>query len=218
MLFEAARFNMIHQQIRPYEVLDDRVLARIAEVPRERFVPPGDEPLAFVDMMVPLGRGEYMLQPKLEARLLQVLAVRPSDRILEVGTGSGYLTALLAGLGTHVFSVEILPEFKLQAEQRLRDAGIVNVTLDVGDGARGWARHGPYDAIVLTGSVASIEPAFIESLTDGGRLVAIVGTGPVMELKRVERLAGAVGVRETSVVDAYAPPLRNSAPPECFVF
>lgn len=218
MHFETARFNMIHQQIRPYDVLDDRVLARIAEVPRERFVPPGDEALAFVDMCLPIGRGEVMLPPKLEARLLQVLAVRSSDRILEIGTGSGYMTALLAGLGAHVFSVELVPEFKRQAEQRLQACGIQNVTLEVGDGAHGWARHAPYDAIVLTGSVAVLDPAFAESLAEGGRLVAIVGTGPTMEMRRIERLAGGMGIRETSVVDVHAPALRNSALPERFVF
>lgn len=218
MNFEAARFNMIYQQIRPYDVLDDRVLERIGQVPREDFVPSEHRTLAFVDTQIPLGRGEFMLSPKLEARMLQELDLKPTDRVLEIGTGSAYFTALLAGLCAYVYTVEIVPEFKMQAEGRLAAHGIRNVTLDLGDGAQGWPRHGLYDAIVLTGSVPVLAAQFLASLAPGGRLVAIVGRAPAMELKRFDRLEGGLGVRETSVIETACPPLRNAEPPEQFVF
>lgn len=218
MNFETARFNMIQQQIRPYDVLDERVLEAIARLRREEFVPAAYRPLAFADMELPLGRGEVMLPPKLEARLLQELDLGPEDRVLEVGTGSGYFTALLATLAGRVDSVEIIPEFKCAAAARLKALGFQHVLCEVGDGAHGWARHAPYDAIVLTGSVPAIASAFRESLAPGGRLVAVVGQAPVMELRRIERLADDLGWRERSVVETLCPPLRHAEPPAQFVF
>src|SRR3990172_12113935 len=164
---ERARFNMVEQQIRPWEVLDQQVLDLLFTVRREEFVPAQYRNLAFVDMEIPLGHGETMLAPRIEARMLQELAVRPGDRILEVGTGSGYMTALLAKRGGHVTSVEIIPEFSAQAAARLAAHGITNVTLEIGDDARGWDRHAPYDAIVLTGSVPVLADAFQRSLNPG---------------------------------------------------
>jgi protein-L-isoaspartate(D-aspartate) O-methyltransferase len=214
---ERARFNMIEQQIRPWDVLDQRVLDLLFKVAREKFVPPQYRSLAFVDMEIPIGRGATMLQPKMEARMLQELAVRPSDSILEVGTGSGYMTALLASLGRQVHSVDIVPEFTQAAAPRLSNHGISNVTLETGDAASGWARHAPYDAIVLTGSVPILHDAFQKSLNTGGRLLAIVGEAPVMEARLVTCVAPgaycAVGLFETCIAA-----LRNAPQPERFVF
>ncbi len=214
---ERARFNMVEQQIRPWEVLDQEVLDLLFAVRREEFVPAQYRSLAFVDMEIPLGHGETMLAPRLEARMLQELAVRPGDRILEVGTGSGYMTALLAKRGAHVTSVEIIPEFSAQAAARLDAHGITNVTLEVGDAARGWDRHAPYDVIVLTGSVPVLADAFRRSLNPGGRLLAVVGEAPVMEARLIvcadSGACNALGLFETCI-----PALRNAPQPERFVF
>jgi protein-L-isoaspartate(D-aspartate) O-methyltransferase len=158
-----------------------------------------------------------MLTPKLEARMLQELAIKPTDRILEVGTGSGYMTALLAKRGAHVTSVEIIPEFSAQAAARLAAHGITNITLETGDAARGWSRHAPYDVIVLTGSVPVLADAFEQSLNPGGRLLAVIGEAPVMEARLITCATGgacnALGLFETCI-----PALRNAPQPERFVF
>jgi len=217
MDFERARFNMVEQQIRPWEVLDQRVLDLLLRVRREDYVPEAYRTLAFADMEIPLGHGEKMLQPKLEARLLQELALKETDRILEVGTGSGYMTALLASLGGHVYSIEIISEFSASAAARLKAHAIENVTLEVGDAARGWDRHSPYDAILLTGSVPILPEAFQKSLKPGGRLMAVVGEAPVMEAQLVTCVSAgiynSVGLFETCVA-----PLRNALQPKRFVF
>ena len=214
---ERARFNMVEQQIRTWEVLDPRVLDLLHHVRREDYVPPEHRALAFADMELPIGHGEKMLSPKMEARMLQELALRPGDSILEVGTGTGYMTALLASLGAHVCSVDIVPELTRAAGPRLAAHGISNVTLDTGDAARGWDRHGPYDAIVLTGSVPVLPEAFPKSLKPGGRLIAVVGEPPVMEARLLTCVtAGAcntVGLFETCIA-----PLRNAPRPGKFVF
>ena len=164
MDFEKARFNMVEQQIRPWEVLDQQVLDLLFRLQREDFVPEQYRSLAFADMEIPLGHDEKMLPPKLEARMLQELAIKSTDRILEVGTGSGYMTALLASFGNHVYSVDIIPEFTRSAAARLAAHGVGNVTLEIGDAARGWDKHAPYDVIVLTGSVPVLPEAFQKSL------------------------------------------------------
>jgi protein-L-isoaspartate(D-aspartate) O-methyltransferase len=217
MNFEQARFNMVEQQIRTWEVLDQRVLDLLARIRREDYVPPQYRALAFADMEIPLGHGEKMLAPKLEARMLQELFLRPGDRILEVGTGSGYMTALLASLGGHVYSVDIIPEFMKGAGARLAAHGIDNVTLEAGDAARGWDRHAPYDAIVLTGSVPVLPDAFPASLQPGGRLIAVVGEPPVMEARLVT-CAGAGAYGSTGLFETCIAPLRNALQPERFVF
>jgi protein-L-isoaspartate(D-aspartate) O-methyltransferase len=214
---ERARFNMVEQQIRTWEVLDPRVLDLLHRVRREDYVPAQHRALAFADLEIPIGHGEKMLAPKMEARMLQELALREGDRVLEVGTGTGYMTALLASLSRHVNSVDIIAEFTRSAADRLSASHIANVTLETGDAARGWDRHAPYDAIVLTGSVPVLADAFAKSLRPGGRLLAVVGEPPVMEAKLVTCVAAGayntVGLFETCIA-----PLKNAPRPERFVF
>ncbi len=214
---ERARLNMVENQIRPWEVFDERVLSVIRDTPREDFVPPAFRNLAYADIHIPLGKGEVMMTPKVEGRMLQALDVRPSDRVLEVGTGSGYVTALLAKLGRRVFSVEIHPEFKLAAERKLAACGLANIHLEVGDAARGWARHAPYDAIAVTGSLPILPEAFKESLAPGGRLFVILGEGPVMEATLITR-EGEEEWLEEGLFETWIPPLVNAPRPKRFAF
>ena len=193
MNVEQARFNMIEQQIRPWEVLDQGVLDLLAEVRREDFVPPAYRALAFVDMQVPLreqgARGQCMLEPKVEARLLQDLQVKPHEKVLEVGAGSGYMAALLGRLAQRVVTLEIVPELAAMATANLQRAGLRNVTVREADGARGLAGEAPFDVIVLSGSVAEVPQALLEQLKVGGRLIAIVGEEPVMRATLVTRVS-----------------------------
>jgi protein-L-isoaspartate(D-aspartate) O-methyltransferase len=217
MDWERARFNMIEQQIRPWEVLDQDVLDSLYVVRREEFVPEAHRALAFSDIQIPLGDGETMMHPRIEARLLQEIAVKPNDKVLEIGTGSGYLTALLAHRARHVVSVEINPRLKAFGESNLRAAGVKNVTLELGDGARGWAGQAPYDVIVLTGSTPLLPDAFLQQLNVGGRLFAIVGDPPVMSA----RLVTCVGEDSYNTIDIFETsiaPLKNALQPERFVF
>src|SRR5580765_42754 len=180
MNLEQARTNMVEQQIRTWEVLDQDVLDLLYVVPREEFVPPPHRALAFSDLQLPIGEGERMWEPKLEARVLQELDVRKADRVLEVGTGSGYLTALLAHRAAHVYSVELNAALAAFGRRNLEQHGSANVTLESGDAARGWERHAPYHVIVLTGSTPVLPRGFLEQLEVGGRLFAVVGDAPVM--------------------------------------
>src|SRR5436853_3489244 len=159
MDLEQARTNMVEQQIRTWEVLDQDVLDLLYVVPREEFVPPAHRALAFSDMQLPLGEGERMWEPKLEARVLQELDVHRTDRVLEVGTGSGYLTALLAHRAAHVYSVEVKPALAELGRRNLERHGAENITLEAGDAARGWSVHGPYEVIVPTGASPPPPPA-----------------------------------------------------------
>ena len=214
---ENARFNMVEQQIRPAEVLDQQVLDLLFRVHREEYVPAAYRSLAFADFEIPLGHGERMLSPKLEARILQELALEPADRVLEIGTGSGYMTALLASLAAHVYSVDIVAEFTAAAAAKLQAHSVSNVTLETGDAARGWDRHGPYNVIVLTGSLPLLPDTFRTSLQPGGRLFAVVGEHPIMEARLVTCLAR--GVYNTSnLFETCIAPLRNALQPERFVF
>ena len=209
---ERARFNMVEQQIRPWDVLDTRVLDLLHKVKREDFVPPAHKALAFADLEIPIGLGETMLSPKLEARMLQELAVSATDRILEIGTGSGYMTALLASQGAHVYSVDIVDAFVQLAGERLARYSLHNVTLETGDAARGWDNHGPYDVIVLTGSVPVLADAFQQSLTADGRLFVVVGQAPAMDARLITCAAtGAAGAYNTaSLFETCIPVLRNA--------
>jgi len=216
MNLEQARFNMIEQQIRTWEVLDPTVLDLLHQVPREEFVPGNYRGLAFADLEIPLGHGQSMLSPKLEARLLQALDLKPTDTVLEIGTGSGYMTALLAKLSQHVDSVEIIQEFSQSAAQRLAAHGIGNITLEIGDGARSWDDK-TYDAIVLTGSVPLYPADFQHQLKPGGRMLAIVGEAPAMEAVLVTRQASSAYSR-TTLFETCIPALVNAPQPERFSF
>ena len=180
---EHARFNMVEQQIRTWEVLDPDVLDLLYVVRREEFVPADKRNLAFSDLEIPLGESQRMMAPKVEARIVQELTIRKGDRVLEVGTGSGYLTALLAHRAMHVFSVEINPKLLAFGRRNLARHGAANVTTEQGDAARGWAAHAPYDVIVLTGSTPLLPTTFLDQLKPGGRMFAIVGDPPVMSAR-----------------------------------
>ncbi|HQU49310.1 MAG TPA: protein-L-isoaspartate O-methyltransferase [Casimicrobiaceae bacterium] len=213
---EQARFNMVEQQIRPWEVLDPVVLDLLFTVRREEFVPAAYRSLAFGDFEIPIGEGESMWTPKLEARALQELALRRGDAVLEIGTGSGYLTALAASLAGHVTSVEIHAPFSRDAAERLRRAGIDNVELAVGDGSRGFGT-GTYDAILLTGSTPILHDAFFRQLKPGGRLFAIVGDAPAMTAKLFRWSAPGACVA-TSLFETVVKPLVNAPEPARFAF
>lgn len=217
MDIETARFNMIEQQVRPWNVLDPVILNALHEVHREDYVPSSYRKLAFTDMHIPLEHGQVMMQPKQEARLLQELAIKPTDRVLEIGTGSGYVTALLAYLAGHVDTVDIFPDFLESAESKLSRNGVTNVAFHKGDGARGWESDQSYDAIFLTGSVAELPEQYKSLLAKGGRLAAIVGRDPVMEAVLVEHLAGEQ-YRTVSLFDTSLPPLVHGEAEPSFIF
>lgn len=217
MNLEETRSIMVVQQIRPWYVLDDSVLDMLYKIKREDFVPSENRSLAFVDMEIPLGYGQIMLAPKVEARILQELKITKSDKILEVGSGSGYMTALLAEKGNHVYSVEILPELKSLAEKNLKGYNIQNVTLEQGDAAQGWTKHAPYDVIALTGSTPVLPEVFKQSLNIGGRLFAIVGEDPVMEALLITR-TGLTEFTTRNLFETSIIPLMNAQQPEKFLF
>jgi protein-L-isoaspartate(D-aspartate) O-methyltransferase len=184
-----ARFNMIEQQIRPWEVLDPQVLELLSTVRREDFVPLAHKALAFVDMEIPLGAApnQVMLAPRVQARLLQDLAVQPSDKVLDVGTGSGFMAALLGQQAATVLSLEIDSGLAAQAQANLQKAGATNVTVRHADGSQGAAADGPFDVILLNGSVAEVPATFLQQLSVGGRLAAIVGQEPMMRATVITR-------------------------------
>ena len=217
MNLEQTRFNMVAQQIRTWNVLDDNVLDLLYKIKREEFVPAENRAMAFVDMEIPLGYGQVMLTPKMEARVLQELHVKKTDKILEVGSGSGYLTALLANQGTHVYSVEIIPELKTLAENNLKTHEITNATVELGDAACGWPKNEPYDVIVLTASTPVLPDAFQKSLNPGGRLFAIVGEDPVMEALLITCIAPGE-FTTTKLFETSTPPLINALQPTRFTF
>jgi protein-L-isoaspartate(D-aspartate) O-methyltransferase len=217
MNIEQARFNMVEQQIRPWEVLDPDVLELLFQVKREDFVPPEHRSIAFADLEVPLGHGESMMQPKIEARILQDLAVQPSETVYEVGTGSGYLTALLSRRARHVTSAEIHPDLKSRAERNLRAIGAANVTLLEGDSARAPLAESAFDVIVLTGSTPVLPQAFLDRLSPGGRLFAVLGDSPVMKAVIVRQpVAGSF--QHAELFETMLKPLVNAAQPARFRF
>ncbi|UCV18756.1 protein-L-isoaspartate O-methyltransferase family protein [Ferribacterium limneticum] len=185
MNIEQARFNMIEQQIRPWDVLDPQVLDLLFVVKREDFAPPAYRNLAFADMEIPLGNGQMMLAPKIEAKMLQELGLKKTDKVLEIGTGSGYMAALLAARAEHVVTVECRPALVDIAKQNLERAGVTNVTVELGDGANGWSQRGPYDAIVVSGALPAVPAALLKQLRVGGRLAVVVGEAPVMEAQLI---------------------------------
>lgn len=217
MNLEQARFNLVEQQIRPWGVLDLSILELLYKFHREEFVSVPYRSMAFVDMEIPLGQDQVMLTPKMEARILQELQIKKTDKILEVGSGSGYQAALLADKGAHVYSVEIDPELKTMAETNLRAHDISNVTVEQGDAAHGWSKHGPYDIIVLTASTPVLPEAFQKDLNPGGRMFAIVGEEPVMEAVLVTCVKPGVYTSVT-LFETCTPPLKNAQAQEKFVF
>ncbi len=213
---EQARFNMIEQQIRPCDVLDGRILELLKQVRREHFVPASQRALAFMDVEVPLGHGVKMWFPKEEARVVQELHLKYSDSVLEIGTGSGYLTALMAALAKSVTSVEIEPALSTFAHENLKAYAYDNITLVVGDAAQGWGSE-QYDAIVLTASTPVLPAAFQQQLKIGGRLFAVVGDAPTMQAKLITRIAADV-FTTTTIMETSTAPLQNALQPERFVF
>ncbi|MFA5596198.1 MAG: protein-L-isoaspartate O-methyltransferase [Pusillimonas sp.] len=214
---EQARFNMVEQQIRPWNVFDKTVLQALFDVPRERFVPQGMQALAFSDVELPLiinaiDSHETMLTPKLEARLAQELLLEPTDCVLEIGTGSGYQAALLARLAQQVTTVEIDSKIAAFATDNLQREHIGKVTIEIGDGHAGWGTA-EYDAILLTGSVPTIPDALKYQLCVGGRMVAIVGSLPIMTAWRITRTSAASFETE-SLFDTVIKPLRGTAQPQ----
>ena len=217
MNVEQARFNMVEQQIRTWEVLDPQVLDLLFQVKREEFVPPEHRNLAFADLEVPIGHGEAMMQPKVEARIVQELAVQPHEAVYEVGTGSGYLTALLARRARHVTSVEIHGDLKARAQSSLNGAGIANVTLLEGDGARAPLAESAFDVIVLTGSTPVLPQAFLDRLSLGGRIFAVLGDPPVMKAVVVRHPAQGA-FQHNELFETLLKPLVNAAQPPRFRF
>ena len=217
MNIEQARFNMIEQQIRPWEVLDPQVLDLLFVVKREDFVPSAYRNLAFADMEIPIGEGQVMLAPRIEARLLQDLGIKKTDKVLEVGTGSGYMAALLAARAEHVVTVECRPALADFARQNLAKAGIDNVTVETGCGAEGWVQCAPYDAIVVSGSVPAVPQALLRQLRVGGRLAVVVGEAPVMEAQLIT--CTAEGTYQTvNLFETVIPALDGISPKSAFSF
>src|SRR4051812_21514587 len=217
MNLEQARTNMVEQQIRTWEVLDQDVLDLLYVVPREDFVLPEYRHLAFADLELPIGANQKMWQPKLEARVVQELSVRKTDHVLEVGTGSGYLTALLSHRAGHVHTVEIDPKLHELGRKNLSRHGVDNVTLHLGDASHGWPKQAPYDVIVLTGSTPLLPQAFTDQLAPGGRLFAVVGEAPAMTARLVTCTApGAFATVE--LFETVIAPLANAEHPSRFRF
>ena len=210
-----ARFNMVEQQVRPWEVLDRDVLDLMERAPRDAFVPEEYRRLAYADTAVPIGDGEVMLPPRVEGRLLQALAVGPDDRVLEIGTGSGFLTYLLAQRAAHVTSVEIRPALAERARANLDAHGVGNATVEAGDGCRGLERGAPYDAIAVGGSLPVPEPALEAQLAIEGRLFVVVGSAPAMQAMVVRRAGDDEWVREV-LFETVLPPLAGPRAPRRF--
>jgi len=217
MNIEQARFNMIEQQIRPWNVLDQDVLDLLHIVKREQFVPAACAALAFADTEIPLGNGAQMLNPKIEARILQELQLKKHENVLEIGAGSGYMAALLAAKARQVTTVEINPALQAMAQQNLANANVTNVTVELGNGADGWSAGAPFDVIVISGALEVLPEIFKKQLKVGGRIAAVVGEAPVMECVIITRVAenafDTVKIFETNIK-----PLLSAPTPSHFAF
>lgn len=221
MDIEQARLNMIQQQIRPWEVLDPTVLELLSVVKRELFVPEAHKDLAFADVEIPLGTkgvaGQSMLAPKIEARMLQELSIKAKDKVLEIGAGSGYMAALLAARAEFVYTVDIDPELVELARKNLKEAGVANVSVDLGDAAQGWSLYAPYDVIVVSASTPVLPEAMLKQLKIGGRLIAVVGEAPAMQVQLVTR-SDEDAFTSVSVFETVVAPLVNATQRKKFVF
>jgi protein-L-isoaspartate(D-aspartate) O-methyltransferase len=217
MNIEQARFNMIEQQIRPWDVLDQEVLSLLAVVKREKFVPAAYASIAFADLEVPLPAGQKMLSPKIEARILQELNVRKHESVLEIGAGSGYMAALLAHRAQHVLTVDIKPELVEFARGNLQANGITNAEVALGDAAKGWSAHAPYDVICVSGGLPVLPRELLDQIKIGGRLAAFVGSLPVMKAQIVTRV-GETEFRVAELFETYVAPLVNAVEPSHFRF
>jgi protein-L-isoaspartate(D-aspartate) O-methyltransferase len=215
MNIEQARFNMIEQQIRPWNVLAQDVLDLLTVVRREEFVPAAHRGLAFFDTDIPLPGGESMLAPKVEARILQEANVKKHEQVLEIGAGSGYMAALLASKARHVTTVEIDPALKALAEQNLSDYGVANVSVELGNGAQGW--QGEYDVIVISGALPFLPDAFLKQIKVGGRILAIIGEAPVMSFQVITRTSDIV-YDTVNVFELMAKPLHAASEHSHFTF
>ena len=211
-----ARQQMVEQQARAWDVLDPEVLRVLMEIPREQFVPTGFEPLAFADTQIPIGHGEAMMMPTIEGRLLQALLPKADDRVLEVGTGTGFLAACLARLATDVTSIDIYDDFLATARANLEDSGVSGITLLQMD-AMEQLPGGPFDVIAVTGSIEVFDPRFVEALAPGGRLFVVVGAAPAMEARRITRI-GDNDWHSESLFETNLAPLVNGALPPQFSF
>ena len=210
MNFEQARANMVENQVRPWEVLDGRVLDTLGRVRREDFVAPEHRQLAFADLCLPLGHGEVMMKPVLEGRMLQALDLQGNERVLEIGTGSGFFTACLAGLAAEVVSVDIHADFTAAAGQRLRAAGVTNAKLHTGEAVNDWQPEGQFDVVVATGAVAEVPSRWMGWLKPGGRLLAIRGESPVQKVTLITH------EREEALLETDLPYLVHAAPLQRF--
>jgi protein-L-isoaspartate(D-aspartate) O-methyltransferase len=217
MNIEQARFNMIEQQIRPWDVLDLDVLNLLAIVKRENFVPAAYRDIAFADLEVPLPAGEHMLAPRVEARVLQGLAVKKHESVLEIGAGSGYMAALLAHCGRHVVTVDIKPELAELARRNLAENGVMNAEVVVGDGSRGWAAAAPCDVICVSGGLPVLPQELLEQLKIGGRLAVFVGSAPVMKAQIITRI-DEKQFRVADIFETLVEPLVNAVEPPRFKF
>jgi protein-L-isoaspartate(D-aspartate) O-methyltransferase len=217
MNFDQARQNMVENQVRPWEVLDGRVLDVLGRVRREDFVAPAHRQLAFADLCLPIGHGEVMMKPVMEGRVLQALTVKAEDHVLEIGTGSGFLTACLASLAAQVVSVDMHADFTTAAGQRLQAAGLTNVQLATGEAVNEWQPQGSFDVVVVTGAVHRIPDRFLGWLKPGGRLLAVRGESPVQQVVLLTS-EGNGRYHEESVLETDLPYLANAEPPRRFVF
>ena len=214
---QQSRFNMIEQQIRPWDVLDGVVLDLLAKLPREAFVPKQYVGLAFADLEIPLGDEQVMLSPKMEGRILQSLAIKKTDKVLEIGTGSGYLTALMALQAKHVDSVELNAKISKQAAKNIAAQGIENVNLVVADGMVGLPANAPYDVIVFTGSTPLLNTQVERQLAVGGRMFVVVGDAPVMEATLITRVS-AEHFKTEVLFETCLPAITNAPQTEKFEF
>ena len=217
MNFDQARFNMVEQQIRPWAVLDSRVLSLLETIHREDFVPVRYRKLAFADLAVPLACGQFMMRPKIEARMLQALNLREDESVLEIGTGSGFVTACLASLAKCVVSVELFEELHQKASLELQDKGIANAELFLGDVMGGWQPEQAHDVVVVTGSVPQVLEQFKGWVNPGGRLFVVTGDSPAMEARLLTRL-DVTQWTEESLFETDLPRLVNAELPPEFEF